>query len=132
MMIKKLENVLIVDDDEFVTSFIQIILSSQGYNCHSVDNAQSAIDFAKANDVDISIIDIHMPRMDGLELLQKLRVDQPSMPVVAMSGGGRNGSSIFLRAAKRFGASECLTKPINDTELVSVVRNVEMSVCAGK
>ncbi len=123
--IKKIKNILVVDDDQIVLDYIDLILNGNGYSCHPVANGEVALRYAKEHPVDLAIIDIHMPGMDGLELIREFRTIAPSLPVVAISGGALFGDTMFLTAAERFGAVGCLVKPVNETDLISVVHRVE-------
>lgn len=63
-----------------------------------------------------------MPELDGLEVLQQIRVDFPGLPVIAVSGGMRNGTIDFLPIAEKLGACCVLNKPVKLTTLLSAAQ----------
>ncbi|MDD3275829.1 MAG: response regulator, partial [Kiritimatiellales bacterium] len=71
---------------------------------------------------DLLITDIMMPEMDGLEVLQKIREDFPGLPVIAVSGGMRNGTINFLPVAEKIGACCALYKPVKLPALLRAVQ----------
>ena len=74
---------------------------------------------ARTEAVDLVITDLVMPEQEGLETLQRLRVERPELPVIAISGAF--GGS-FLKSARLFGATAALPKPIDPEELLRAVR----------
>jgi two-component system response regulator HydG len=105
---------LIVDDDEDTREVLGELLSRDGYSCELVPSATRALETIGRMPFDLVICDVCMDGMDGLELLDRVRKDQPSLPVILMTA--QSGVSGAVNAIKR-GAFQYLPKPC-DVELL--------------
>jgi CheY-like chemotaxis protein len=65
-----------------------------------------------------------MPEMDGLEVVRKIREEDPELPVIAISGGMRNATANFVSVAKDFGANAIFEKPVSLMDLLSSVKEL--------
>lgn len=83
---KKNSKVLVVDDDEDIRYLVQMIISEMGYDYLEAENGEEAFEKYKLHKPDLVISDIRMPKLDGLELLQKIKKDNPNVPCILMSG----------------------------------------------
>lgn len=119
--------VCIVDDDDLTRSYIAGLLGEAGYAVIEAADAHTATELIEANRPAAILVDVIMPDRDGLELITDLRHAWPEMRIIAISGGGRLGSSIFLESAKRLGADAWLSKPIAREELVRALANLTTS-----
>ncbi len=90
------------------------------FEVYSANNGKQALELINRSDIDLLITDIQMPDMDGLELIREVYEKYPSIKMLAMSGAG----SLYLRAAKTFGASYVLNKPFQRSELTSAIHKV--------
>ncbi len=116
------KTVLVIDDN---TSFLEIqrkVLEKAGYSVLTAKDGAIGLDLLRSNSVVAVITDIIMPGMEGIETIRAMRKSWPDLPIVAMSGGGRQGNVDFLTAAKAFGAKYVLHKPFRDYELLDAVR----------
>ena len=113
--------ILVVDDNAGLADVIRRVLEGGG---HEVRVATTGLDGARRyreQPADLAIIDIHMPEMDGLELLVQFRALAPGMPVIVMSGGVQTGGLNLLGDARLLGAFATLAKPFSVDELLGVV-----------
>ena len=113
--------ILVVDDDAGLADVVRRVLERSG---HEVRVAASGLDGARGyreQAADLAIVDIHMPEMDGLELLVQLRTLAPGMPVIVMSGGVQTGGLNLLGDARLLGAVATLAKPFSIDELLGAV-----------
>ena len=115
--------VLIVDDDENLLKFIRAALESEGYQCETVMNPLSALEFISKGSFDIMITDIVLPMMSGLELTKKAKNVKPHMAIIIATG--------FIDAfsydeAIEAGASDFLKKPFTVKELTARARHVKI------
>jgi len=88
------------------------MLESDGFTVFEAENAQGGLSFLAATTPDVVLVDLIMPDKDGIETIAEIRQKWPDVQVVAISGGGRVGPSLYLNLAQKLGASACLTKPL--------------------
>jgi DNA-binding NtrC family response regulator len=113
--------VLLVDDERNIQLTLSRALSMEGYAVEVAGGGREALDKLAALPVDVVVMDVRMPDLDGLSVLRKARETRPDLPVVIMSG---HGSIETVRSAFKLGAFDYLEKPITEKEkLVVAVRN---------
>jgi CheY-like chemotaxis protein len=117
--------VLIVDDDPSVRAVVRAWLKQRGMDVLVVDSGPAGIDHLATCAVDLAIIDIYMPEMNGLRIIRRLGQAIPSVPVIAMSEvplhGRRASAPDFLGMAGRLGAAFCLRKPCRPEQLTAAI-----------
>ena len=116
-----MSRILIVDDEGALADALRRILEREG---HEVRVAATGLEGARRfreQLADLAIVDIHMPEMDGLELLVQFRAVAPAMPVIVMSGGVQTGGLDLLADARLLGACATLAKPFSIDELLGAV-----------
>lgn len=115
--------VLIVDDEENMGLFCSKILERGGFICHTAPNGQVALDMIDREPYDVVLLDMNMPELGGLEVIQRIRScpNHDRMKVVVMSGGYNRDQLIGTLPA---GADDCLTKPFSGLELDAKVQAV--------
>ena len=111
---------LIVDDLEFMRTLIRDILESGGHEvvAEAADGRQALL-LRRAWKPDLTLMDISMPRMDGLEALRRIKAEAPESPVVMCSSLGDQEK---ILEAIRYGASDYVVKPFRKERLLSAVR----------
>jgi DNA-binding NtrC family response regulator len=112
---------LVVDDEEPQRLMLTSLLGRAGFHVDAAKDGEEAVSLLGAGSYDLMLTDQRMPRMDGLELLEKARKDHPELPVVLMTAYG--SVSTAVEAMKR-GAADYLTKPFERDELLIVVQKV--------
>ena len=120
---ENMTRVLVIDDDKFVRASIRAVLESAGHIVADVGDADEGIAMQRANPFDVVIVDLVMPRKEGLETIRELKTGYPELPVVAISGGGDIVRKNFVQTATAFGANETLEKPFGGDELLSALNN---------
>ncbi len=113
--------ILLVDDDDLSRGAVHRMLERAGYAVYSTGNGSEAIIRYKADRTDLVITDLIMPETDGLEIIQELRRVDPTVRILAISGGGRVDAEEYLSVARKFGAIEVLPKPFTGQELKQAV-----------
>ncbi len=103
--------VVIADDDALLRETFRISLEARGYNVLLAEDGNHALKIVETTAVDAMLLDILMPRKEGLETLIELKRRFPALQVFAMSGGGFYGRADFLTVARKFGADAVLRKP---------------------
>lgn len=112
-------NVLVVDDDREIVDSIAIFLSGESYNVLKAYDGIEALDILSENDVHLMILDIMMPRLDGIKTLMKMR-ESKNIPVILLSAKSEDRDKILGLVA---GADDYVTKPFNPSELVARVKS---------
>jgi len=111
--------ILLIDDEKQVRMLFQVALEGAGYRVLTAESGQHALRLLDRQAVDLILVDILMPDMDGLELIQLLRKTRPAYKIIAMSGG--SGEWNYPDTAKYFGANDTLKKPFSLQELLHAV-----------
>jgi two-component system nitrogen regulation response regulator NtrX len=114
------KRVLIVDDEESVRNSLEKLLAYEKYMTFSAPDGETALEVVGSERVDIVLLDIKMPGMDGIDVLQRMREMRSDMPVVIISGHGTIATAV---EATKLGAFDFLEKPIDMDRLLLTVRN---------
>jgi signal transduction histidine kinase/DNA-binding response OmpR family regulator len=109
--------VLIIDDELLIRQAIADYLSDCGYETATASDGAEGLAKAQSEKFDIVLVDLRMPRTDGLEVISTLKSSQPELPIVVVSGTGVLNDAI---EAMRQGAWDYLTKPVQDIEEIRV------------
>lgn len=112
-------NILVVDDDREIVDSIGIFLSGEGYKVLKAYDGIEALDILSENEVHLMILDIMMPKLDGIKTLMKLR-ESRNIPVILLSAKSEDADKILGLTA---GADDYVTKPFNPSELVARVKS---------
>ncbi len=110
--------VLVVDDDEAIARAIAISLEREGYSTSIAADGEDALKHLEQNEVRLIIMDIMMPRLDGISALLKLR-ESKNIPVILLSAKSEDADKIN---GLSMGADDYITKPFNPNELIARVR----------
>ena len=111
--------ILVVDDDREIVDSIAIFLSGENYTVLKAYDGIQALDILSENDVHLMILDIMMPKLDGIKTLMKLR-ESRNIPVILLSAKSEDADKILGLTA---GADDYVTKPFNPSELVARVKS---------
>jgi CheY-like chemotaxis protein len=103
--------VLLVEDYDTVRQVLRCTLEEGGYQVIEARNGVEALSLCRVEEPDLVVTDLIMPDKDGLETIAELRQIASNLPVIAMSGGGRVGASLYLAVAETLGAALVLEKP---------------------
>ncbi len=113
-----------MDDDASVQETVQRYLELNGFHVQVATDGVDASKILENSPVDLVITDIIMPEQDGFGLIGDIRVYHPEVRVIAISGGGINGSASYLAAATRLGAHAALAKPVDFTDLLTCIQQL--------
>lgn len=117
-------SVLIIDDEEDVRRVLQRVLKRAGHTTFEARNGREAIELYEALKPDVTITDIIMPDVEGIETIRELRKRFDAKNIIAISGGGRSNGRDYLAMAERLGASLVLRKPIDPRSLIIAVEQL--------
>jgi len=112
------QKILLADDDPDSLEGLRSLLEAWGYEVETAPDGRAALDQVPVVRPSLVITDVIMPRMTGLELLEAIRRERPTMPVIVMTAHGNVESR---RHAAAMGAVAYLSKPIDTTRLKSVL-----------
>jgi len=120
------ETILVVDDEEKIRSTLRGVLTDEGYRVLDTDGDPNVLEMVAAQRPQLVLLDIWMPQVDGIELLERLKLQEPTLPVIIMSGHGTIETAV---RATKLGAADFIEKPFSlDTLLRSVHRATGRSV----
>ena len=111
--------VLVCDDDEAILESLRIYLTNSGYDVLTATNGIEALEIVKREKVSLVVLDIMMPKLDGLKTTLKIR-ENGNIPVILLSAKSEDTDKI---AGLEFGADDYVTKPFNPLELVARVKS---------
>jgi DNA-binding NtrC family response regulator len=114
------QNVLVVEDEELMRSILRQLLEGEGYRVFTADSAETALEIFSTADISVTLTDIKMAGMDGLELLDKIKAIDADALVIIMTAYSSVDSAI---AALRKGAYDYITKPFVNENLLQTVKN---------
>lgn len=112
-------NILIVDDEKEIRDLVEIYLKSEGYNTLQACDGLEALKIIKNNKVDLVILDVMMPNLNGIETCLKIR-EMKEMPIIMLSAKSEDIDKIL---GLNMGADDYITKPFNPLELVARVKS---------
>jgi DNA-binding NtrC family response regulator len=122
-VIETIENgrprILVVDDDEMIRDLLCNLLEIERYTVTTAASAAEALEKLKIESPRAVVADMLMPEMSGMELLKRIKAEQPTLPVLIITGYAGHYSAADLRAS---GADGFLTKPFKNTELMRVLK----------
>ena len=107
--------ILVCDDDKDIVEAIDIYLTQEGYEVLKAYDGDEAIKVLKRNEVDLLIMDVMMPRLDGIRATLKIR-ENMSLPIIILSAKSEDADKIL---GLNIGADDYMTKPFNPLELVA-------------
>ncbi len=110
--------IALVDDDRNILTSVQMTLEAEGFLVRTYTDGESALQALLAKPADLAVLDIKMPRMDGMELLQKLRA-RTSMPVIFLTSKDDELDELM---GLRLGADDYITKPFSQRLLLERIR----------
>lgn len=113
------KTLLIADDEPNIRRVLQAIFVKDGYNVHVAENGVKALEVAATLPIDLLITDLIMPDMNGVELLQKIKLRQPGVVAIMITAYATIKTCVD---AMRYGASDYITKPFDVDEIRAVVK----------
>lgn len=96
-------------------------ITRAGYRVHEAPDGKEGLKLLAAHPIALVLTDIIMPDVEGVELIFRIRKSHPTLPIIAMSGGGRMSPKGYLDVAKSCGASRTIAKPFDIEQLLGWV-----------
>src|SRR5512136_1441133 len=114
------ESILVVDDEAGVRQSLSGILGDEGYLVDTVESGEACLQALESRRYDLLLLDVWLPKMDGLETLERVRTADADLPVVVISGHGNIETAV---RAVRMGARDFVEKPLSLEKTLLVVKN---------
>ena len=111
--------VLICDDERDIVSALTIYLSGEGYNLLEAHDGREALELVQKNEVHLILMDVMMPRLDGIAATAKLRAES-NVPIILLTAKSESGDKVL---GLNVGADDYITKPFDPAEVVARVRS---------
>lgn len=119
-----MKRILLIDDDLRVTRFLRRVLQYAGHQVLTAVTGRDAMRLLAENQFDLVLTDIIMRDMEGIEIIMRVRREHQSLPIIAISGGGRISAEDHLLIARKLGANVTLAKPFTPAVLLAAVERV--------
>lgn len=113
--------ILVVEDDDAIRRGLADALSYSGYTVHDAPDGARGLELILATDADLVLLDIMMPKMDGLEVLSRLRRIKPAQPVIFLTARGEEYDRV---KGLKLGADDYIVKPFSIDELIARIEAV--------
>lgn len=127
-------SVLVIDDEQAIRDSIRQVLNRAGFEVATADNGITGIEGYFEKPTDVVIVDIIMPRSDGIAVIKKIRASCPNARIIAMTGGGNFWpigyapdtlvTDAYLTLASKSGADVVMKKPFQRQNLIDTVRSL--------
>lgn len=119
------KKVLVAEDSSVIQNITKKVLQFQNYDIISVKNGKQVLDIMETQDIDVILLDINMPVMDGMQCARSIRsLSDPKksqVPIIAITGNAKNYT---MEDFKAVGINEYLPKPLNFDQLVTTVNQL--------
>ena len=112
-------NVLICDDERDIVEALKIYLSGEGYSLFAAYDGREALEIAAANEIHLILMDVMMPRLDGIAATARLR-EQTNAPIILLTAKSESSDKVL---GLNVGADDYITKPFDPAEVVARVRS---------
>lgn len=111
--------VLAVDDEDSIIDLLKVNIEKEGYNFISANNGEDGLKLALEKHPDIILLDVMLPRMDGLTVCKKIRQNDMNVPIIMLSARGEEVDKIV---GLEIGADDYITKPFSTRELIARIK----------
>ena len=114
--------ILVIDDEESIRNTLQEILEYEKYSVDLSEDGEQGLELVKKNDYNVILCDIKMPKMDGIDVLERVTRLQPDTPVIMISGHGNIDTAV--ESIKK-GAYDFIEKPLDLNRLLITIKNAQ-------
>ncbi len=120
----RMPTILLIDDEAPLRKMLRTLLERNGFQVLEAPDGRHGVALYKAHHPDLVITDLIMPEKEGLEVIRELKVLDPDVKIIAVSGGGIVDPVMYLKLAENFGAQYALSKPISNKDLLSIINTL--------
>jgi len=118
-MLLERKQILVVDDEPNLRRVLSALLARDDYDVHTAEDGEQALGVLNEHHIDMVVTDLRMPKIDGMELLRRVRAMDEELPVVIITAHGTVDNAV---EALKTGAFDYITKPFDQTEVRTIVR----------
>jgi len=118
------KHVLVIDDDAMARSICRSLLEEGGFEVLEAEDGEKGLALSKTQKMDCIILDVFMPGLSGLDLIEALDPDTSGVPIIVISGGGHAAGESTLHLAETLGAARTFTKDFEHADLLAAVREL--------
>ena len=117
------KTITIIEDEPFIIEALSFILKKEGFIVKSISDGAKAIEFVKDTNPDLVILDIMLPNVSGMKILEDIRSTKliAELPVLMLTAKGQKKDQ---RAAEEAGVNEFMTKPFDNAELIQQIKHM--------
>lgn len=115
------EKIVLVDDDQNITTSVSMALESEGYEVRAFNDGEAGLEGIEREKPNLVVLDIKMPRMDGMEVLTRLRQKAQDLPVIFLTSKDDEVDEVI---GLRMGADDYITKPFSQRLLIERIRSL--------
>jgi len=119
-----MKRILIIDDEESALDLLRRILEQEGYEVVAAKNGQEGLEIFRKQQFDLVVTDMVMPVKDGLKTILEMRQEDPTIPLIAISGGGAIAKERYLNVAGYIEGVCTIPKPFTRVELIAGVNKL--------
>lgn len=119
-----MSHILVIDDDIHIRELINIMLEGEGHTVILAEDGIVGLKMLKDHIFDLIITDIIMPNQEGIETIVQIKTKSPDTKILAISGGGRIGSTNYLTLAENFGVDKTLSKPFYHKDFINCIKEL--------
>lgn len=117
-----MKTILVVDDAPMIRELLKSVLEAEGYNVLEAADGEEALHICQDTKIDLSIIDIFLPKKGGLQVMGELIKEDSNHKFIAISGGEAFNPEAIVDLAKVYDVVDTFTKPIDTRKLLAVVK----------
>jgi DNA-binding response OmpR family regulator len=110
---------LVIDDDPLITRFLATWLQQKGHTCATITDGTQTRQWLEMHDCEVAIVDLNMPKLDGISLISRIRQIRPNLPIIVFTGLGYDEER--MHAALRAGANGYVSKNLPIEQLYCVL-----------
>ena len=114
--------ILVIDDDELTRFTLSKILEKENHEVTVAKDGAEGTALFTAQPFPLVITDLYMPKKEGMETIVELKENYPDTKIIAVSGGGRMGTSVPLNLAQKLGADHVIEKPFGKDQVLDCVK----------
>lgn len=120
--------IVLIEDDPLIRELIQEILMNDGHErVITTEDGNEGLAAVRQHRPNLVITDLVMPDKDGAAVIRELKKEFPTLPIIAISGGGFNSSQYYLKIAEQLGSDCIIPKPVDDRVLLQAVNKLLQS-----